>query len=548
MKKWKIIHAPKSNIFLDSKKVLDILLSNRGIKNKDIRGFLHPRISELSLNSVGIQKNDFLIFEKRIQEANSNNETIAIYGDYDVDGICASAILWETLYSKNKNVAPYIPDRADEGYGLSVKGIDNLLLDRPEVKVIVTVDNGIVAHEPVLYAKSKGIDVIITDHHVAEKKLPEAYCIIHTTKLCGAGIAWLLSRELSFLSKEEVMEKLSLACLATVADLVPLTDSNRWIAKEGLKLLQNTSRPGLKALLASAGVEVGTISTYTIGHIIAPRLNATGRIQNAMNSLRLLCTKNREKALELAALLTSINKERQDMTEESVAHAKLYALESQLTRITIVQSEKYNPGVVGLIASRLVEAFYKPAFAIAVDKEISRGSARSIAGVNVIELLRSVSGLLEETGGHPMAAGFSIRTEKIEEFTKALDEASQRVVLDEVLDRVVRIDMVIPFSLISVKFIDEIGVLEPFGMGNPQPIFASIGVEIVEFRKIGKEQNHLKLKLRQGDKIVDAIAFNMAEKTDVVIGDKIDVAFTLDVNEWDGKITSQLKIKDIRLS
>ncbi len=547
MKTWKVIH-PQSvkNEKLDSKIVLSILLENRKIESSDVPIFLKPQLKDITLKSSDISAKEYEIFKKRIDKAIAKSETIVIYGDYDVDGICAAAILWETIYSKTKKVIPYIPDRADEGYGLSIKGIDNILAKNPETKLIITVDNGIVAYSAVDYANTKGIDVVVTDHHVAEKKKPASVATIHTTSLCGAGIAWVLSKELAFETKEVIHEKLSLACLATVADLVPLAGNNRAIVSHGLKLLQSTKRVGIKALLREASIEENTVSTYTIGHVIAPRLNATGRIQSAMNALRLLCTKDKEKAHTLSQMLAGVNKDRQDMTEESVSHAKLLAVQNLYSeRIIIVQSNNYNAGVVGLIASRLVESSYKPAFAISVGEEISKGSARSVAGVNIIELLRSIGHTLVEAGGHPMAAGFSVETSRLEEFSKALAKASEDVVTDDLLNRILKIDMVIPLSLITVKFIDEIGVLEPYGMGNPQPTFASYNVEIVEIRKIGKAQNHLKMKIREDQKIIDAVAFNFADKSDVVIGDKIDIAYTVDVNEWNGKITPQLKIKDM---
>ena len=547
MKFWKISN---DSIASDPKDILKILLSNRGFKETaQIKDFFKADINAVTLDSVGIDKRSFESFSYRINESIKKDESIVIYGDYDVDGICASAILWETLYTKTKNVMPYIPNRQDEGYGLSIKGIDNILSENALTKLIITVDNGIVAYDAVEYANKKGIDVIVTDHHVKGKKDPDAHSIVHTTKLCGAGIAWVLAKELGFESKDVIQEKLELACLATVADLVPLTNANRAIVKKGLSVLSRTKRPGIIELLKDAKIEKETVDVYTIGHIIAPRINATGRIQNAMNALRLLCTRSSQKAKELASTLSNVNRDRQDLTEESFDHAKLLAIDnSYSTKILVVSHESYNQGVIGLIASRLVESYYKPSFAISKGTDISKGSARSIKGVNIIELLRSVGDVLYEAGGHPMAAGFSIKTAKIDEFIEVLSKKAEAIVTTELLKRYITIDLAIPFNTLTFELYDEICKMEPFGMGNEQPVFATKKVIVSEVRKIGRDQNHLKLKLVESGKKFDAVAFKFADKIDLEEGDLIDIAYTLDENRWNGKINLQLKIRDMKLS
>lgn len=547
MKHWKII--AKSITPTSIEQVNSILLKNRALEEKqEIEEFLTSSIAKVNLQSSGIKKSEFVKFRKRIEQAFIKNEKIVIFGDYDVDGICATAILWETLYARSKNVSPYIPDRADEGYGLSIRGIDNVLEKNPDTKVIITVDNGVVAYEAVEYANSKGIDVIVTDHHVRGEKETSAYCIIHTTSLCGAGIAWVIARELGFEDKEKVEEKLELATLATVADLVPLIKNNRAIVKRGIEILKETQRVGIRELLKEAGVDKQIIGVHTIGHVIAPRLNATGRIQSAMNALRLLCTKDKIKAQELSSMLGRVNRDRQGLTEDSVAHAKLLAIEvTTNSKITIVADESYNQGVIGLIASKLVESYYKPAIAIAVGETLSKGSARSIFGVNIIELIRSVSHTIIEAGGHPMAAGFSLETSRISEFSKALSEKAEEVVTEELLKRYLTIDVQLPFGLITAELIDEISKLAPFGMGNPEPIFATDNVTILEIRRIGHDQNHLKLKVEKDKMVFDAVGFGMADSVNVFPGDEVDVAYQISENEWNGKKSLQLKMKDIKL-
>lgn len=545
MKRWNILYNKKANLELKAEKIVDILLANRGVVGDGKKAFFGLKVGDISSSTVGIEKKELEKFLKRIGEALDKKERIVIFGDYDVDGICASAILWETMYSKTKNAVPYIPDRIEEGYGLSVKGIDNVLEKYPDTKLIITVDNGIVAHDAVAFANTKGIDVIVTDHHVKGEKLPDAFCILHTTSLCGAGIAWMLAEALRFEDEGRLKEKLTLAAIATVADLVPLVGANRVIVREGIELIKKSKRPGLVELIKASGIDQGKIDVYTIGHVIAPRMNAAGRIQSAMNPLRLLCTNNVTKATTLATLLSQVNRDRQGLTGEMVEHAKLLAVESSNSKVTVVAHESYNQGVIGLVASQLVESYYRPSIAIAIGEDISKGSARSIVGVNIVELLRSVSDTLLEVGGHPMAAGFSVETKRIGEFTQEITKKAEVMVADSLLERFLDIDMELSFLDITKKLFDEISQLQPFGMANPEPTFVTRGVEALEVRKIGRDQTHLKMKLEQNGKIFDAIGFRLADKVDVSTGDDIDIAYIIDENVWNGKTSLQLKIRDL---
>ncbi|MGH7203718.1 MAG: single-stranded-DNA-specific exonuclease RecJ, partial [Candidatus Levyibacteriota bacterium] len=342
-KRWNVLRKSKvKNEKLKVDDILAILLENRGFKTqKDIDTFLHPHLEEVTPQTVGIDAKHLTKALKRIQEAMDKKEQIVIFGDYDVDGITGCAILWETLHDLKANVMPYIPHRKEEGYGLSSKGIENVLKKMPETKLIITVDNGIVANESVAFANEKGIDVIITDHHTVGDKLPDAHAIVHTTNLCGAGVAYLLSLEIKKICHPEQSEEsqrlgdsstspqndndddrhLELAALGTVADLVPLIGPNRAIVFAGLKKLQTTTRPGLIALYQQAGIKQDSIGVYDIGYIIGPRLNAAGRIESAMDSLRLLCTPNLRRASELAVNLEGTNKTRQQLLKEAAQHA-----------------------------------------------------------------------------------------------------------------------------------------------------------------------------------------------------------------------------------
>jgi single-stranded-DNA-specific exonuclease len=554
MKKWQILNTVKKKD-IEITGITHILLENRGLKKKkEIEEFLHPDLSSVTPKNVGIDTKQLLKALKRIEKAIKNNEQIVVFGDYDVDGITGSAILWETLYEFKANCLPFIPDRKEEGYGLSIKALqnDNLVKLRP--KLIITVDNGIVANEAVAFANMQGIDVIITDHHTVSDTLPEAYAIVHTTKLCGAGVAYLLSRDLRVRkgqSNEIEDTHLELAALGTVADLVPLTGANRAIVTKGLEKLRQSKRPGLLAMLQQARVIQDAIGVYEIGYIIGPRLNASGRIASAMDSLRLLCTRNNVRAQELAAKLESTNRERQQLLKDAAEHALKSVRESgdETNKILIIGHESYEEGVIGLVAGRLVEAFYRPAIVLSLGDTVSKASARSISGFNIIEFLRMHIDHFINIGGHPMAAGFTIETAKISALKKILETNVKSLMTEALLTRTLKIDFELPFSLISEKLYNTMQDLSPFGMANPEPVFATRDVIVEGFRVIGKDGNHLRLFLKQNDITLEAIAFGMGDlAVDLKTGNKIDVAYVLNENTWNGDTKLQLKVKDILLN
>jgi len=554
MKNWNISNKLKiKDLGFKTDDLIDLLLKNRGLETKkDIEAFLHPRLESVTTKSVGIDQRQLQKALKRIEKAIKNKEQIVVFGDYDVDGITGSSILWETLYAMGANCLPYIPNRKDEGYGLSMKGISNVKLQISNISLIITIDNGIVANEAVKFANEQGIEVIITDHHTASETLPDAYAIVHTTNLCGAGVAYLLAQELK--TKNEKLKTkednhLELAALGTVADLVPLIGANRAIVFEGLKKLRKTKRVGLVALFQQSKVDQEAIGVYEIGYIIGPRLNASGRIESAMDSLRLLCTNNKERAAELAAKLELVNRERQQLLKEATEHAVLSIKNqvSSIKKILIVGHESYEEGVIGLVAGRLVEAFYRPSIVLSLGEKVSKASVRSISGFNIIEFLRMHTDHFVNVGGHPMAAGFTVETVKIKSLQKALEEKAEQLLTEELLMRSLKIDCELPFDLLTKDIYTAIQKLAPFGMGNPEPIFATRGVTIEGMRVIGREGNHLKLVLSHKSKSFEAIAFGMGElAANLTIGDKIDVAHCLDENTWNGETKLQLKVKDIK--
>jgi single-stranded-DNA-specific exonuclease len=552
MKTWNILNKTKK---INIDKLIDILLDNRNITTKDQKeAFLNPQLNTLTVDNVGIDKKNLEKAIIRIQKAIKLKEQIIVFGDYDVDGITGSAILWEVLNSMNAKVLPYIPHRIDEGYGLSAKGIENVMDKNQDLKLIITVDNGIVANSAVDFAKSKGIDVIVTDHHVPGDTLPDAHAIVHTTSLCGAGVAYMLSQELKFellgvRDNDENDIHLELASLGTIADLVPLTSANRTIVKNGLLQLGKCKRLGLKELFRLANLAKNIFTVYEVGYIIAPRLNAAGRIESAMDSLRLLCTKDNARAKMLAQKLEEINTDRQIILKKSAEHAKEQIRNrQQLSKLIFIADGNYQQGVIGLIAGKLVEEFYRPAIVVSISKGKSKGSARSVPGFNIIEFLRSHSEFFPEVGGHPMAAGFSVPTEKLNDLKKKLEESADKIISEDILKRSLKIDCEIPIQEISHKLFDNIQSLAPFGMGNPEPVFVSYNAKVKAMSLMGKDKNHLKIKLGQKEfETIDAIGFGMGEFADnFKVGDNIDIAYTIDSNTWNGNTKLQLKLKDVK--
>ncbi|HVF69549.1 MAG TPA: single-stranded-DNA-specific exonuclease RecJ, partial [Xanthomonadales bacterium] len=502
----------------------------------------------------------------RINNAVKDQEQIVVFGDYDVDGITGAAILWEMLHGLGAKILPHIPHRIEEGYGLSIVGINNIKEKLPDIKLIITDDNGIVANEAVDFANKQGIDVIITDHHVASDKLPKAHSIIHTTKLCGAGVAYLLAKEIE---KTVIPAKagihgspiksgmtidddnhLELAALGTIADMVPLTDANRAIVKHGLSKICKTKRKGLQELFTQAGLEKETFTPYEVGYIIAPRLNAAGRIESGMDSLRLICTTDPARARLLAEKLELINKERQLVLKEATEHAieKIKNQKSKIKNLLFIAHESYQQGVIGLVAGKLVEEFYRPAIVVSIGEKMSKASARSIAGFNMIEFLRVHASEFINVGGHPMAAGFSVATEKLLDLQKLLKKSADKVITEEILKRTLKIDTELSLSQITLELYNDIQALSPFGIGNPEPTFASMGVTVIDFKLLGKERNHLKLRVQQDEsEIFDAIGFGMGELAlKLKPGSKIDIAYSIDENVWNGNTKLQLKIKDLK--
>jgi len=529
--------------------LVEAILTDRGIRTKkDSEAFLNPGDPyTLTTGDVGIDSSSLKSALSRIEKAIANKESIVVYADYDADGITAGAVLWEALWKRGARVMPYIPHRVDEGYGLSEKGIDAVRTEH-DPSLIITVDHGITAADEVAYAKSLGIDVIVTDHHVKPEKLPDC-TIVHTTTLSGSGVSWFIAKEVLSLGDIADRESVILPAIGTVADLLPLMGPNRSIVKSGLDAMKHSPRVGLNALIAEAGLEKSSLDTYAVSHMLAPRLNAMGRLEHALDALRLLCTKDSMKAKLLAAKLGMTNKERQQLTVDTVTHARTL-VPKEMGKLLFIFHETYNPGVIGLVAGRLVEEFYRPAVVLSVGETYAKASARSVSGFNIVEAIRSFGELLVDVGGHPMAAGFTVEVKNIPKLQTSLEELAERELTEELLTRVLKIDAKIPCGLVNEKLWRELQKLQPFGFGNYEPVFASDGLIATDIRIIGATKKHLKLKVRDGEgRVFEAVAFNMADRYGEISGNApVDMAYTIDMNVWNGKKTLQLKVKDFKFN
>lgn len=548
MKSWQLLSNKKiTNI----KDLINILLKNRGLAGKkEIEAFLNPpKPQDLKLADLEIDSRQVKKAIGRIKEAKKNKETVVVYTDYDVDGVSGGTIIWEILHKMGIQVMPYIPHREKEGYGLSKEGIDATIKDH-HPKLIITVDHGITGGKHIKYARKLGIDIIIIDHHVKNNSpsgQSPAYAVIHSTQLCATGVAWIFARELY----SHVDSYLDLVALATVADLVPLLGPNRSLVKYGLVRLNQTTRIGLKVLIKAAGLEEGKIGIYEIGHILAPRINSMGRLLHALDAMRLLCTPDENRAIMLAQKLNSTNKNRQTLTEDTILHAhNLYSKIKTTKKLIFIAHESYNQGIIGLVAGKLVESYYRPTIVVSKGEIYSKASARSISGFNIIETIRSASELLVNSGGHPMAAGFTVKTEYIEVLQKKLEEIVEKELKVELLTNTLKIDSVIDLSDITRGLLEILNQLQPHGIGNPLPLFMSEKVQVDNIRLIGKDGKHLKLLLSTtSGKSLEAVGWNLSKLYDQISRAKnINIVYTVEENNWNGRTNLQLNIKDVKIA
>ncbi|MDP3724351.1 MAG: single-stranded-DNA-specific exonuclease RecJ [bacterium] len=495
----------------------------------------------LTLDRVDCNLPDMQKALHRIRKAITDGEKIVVYSDYDADGICGVALLWRSLHRLGAHTLPFVPHREIDGYGLNPTVVSDLASD--ETKLIITVDCGITSASGVEEANKHGVDVIITDHHTVPSTLPSAFAILHDTRVCGTGVAWKLSRALL---GEEAAEFLDLVAIATIADMVPLSGENRILATLGLKALRSTKNIGIHALLQDAGVPTTEVDTFHIGFILAPRINALGRLSHALPALRLLCTGDRLRARQLARDLSEANAARRTLTEQTLTHAFQLLEDNKQDRLIFLGHETWHQGIIGLIAGRFAETFFKPTIIYSQGKERTKASCRSIPSFNIIEALRQCEDILVDVGGHPMAAGFTIENKLLPVFARRIREIAKKTILPKDFVRMLEVEGEISPELCRIETAEMLKTFAPFGVGNPEPVFCSRRVKLNDVRLVGTEQNHLKLSLTDSPEL-SIIGFKKGFFARTLRpGDVVDLAYTMEKDTWGGGERVTLKLKDVR--
>jgi single-stranded-DNA-specific exonuclease len=561
-KRWKILGADEKEVLelqqsLKISTTLSRILVQRGFKTfEEARSFFRPELSHL--HSPWLMK-DMELAVNRIFQAFERKEKILVFGDYDVDGTTSVASVYQFLKARYDAVDFYIPHRYKEGYGVSKLGIDHA--KENGFALIISLDCGIKSVELVAYAKQLGIDFIICDHHLPDKELPEAVAILNPKQpgcnypykeLCGCGVGFKLMMALAErlqLPDSSYLEFLDLAATAIAADIVPMTGENRVMAYYGLKKVNEDPCPGIKALMQLAAVQK-EMHINSLVFIIAPRVNAAGRMDDARKAVQLFIEKDPQRALEFAEMLHSDNTDRREadtnITEEALALLKGDGFLNRKT--TVVFKEHWHKGVVGIVASRLIESYYRPTIVLTKSGDIVAGSARSVAGFNLYEAIHECREHLLGYGGHFAAAGMTLLPEQVEAFSSKFEEVVSRIIQPELLIPEIVIDSEVDFTELKESFYNIICQMEPFGPENLRPLFIARNVKEAGFSKIVKEQ-HIRFVLKQNSITFSGIGFNLATKFHLLqMNHPLDVVFTLDINEWQGTKSLQLKVVDFRLS
>jgi single-stranded-DNA-specific exonuclease len=539
--------------------VLQQILYNRGYDNlKDAREYLEARLPE-DTDPFGILGMAETV--ERIKWSLSHAEPVAVYGDYDVDGVTATALLLQDLTARGAKVLGYIPNRFDEGYGLNIEALDNL--HSQGIRLVITVDCGIRSIPEANHAQRIGIDMIISDHHHPSGELPQAAAIINPKQpldeyrhkdLAGVGLAYKLVQALSLnIDQNKALSPdtdpyLDLVALGTVADLAPLTSENRYLVRNGLESIRQPHRQGIMALIGVSGLQPNQITASQIGFMLGPRLNAAGRLESALDALNLMTTSDVREAARLAQQLEIRNRERQQITTTIQQHAEQAVLATDPNSILIFAADpSYNPGVVGLAASKLSELYYRPAIVAHQGEEFTRGSCRSIPEFHITAALDQCADLLIHHGGHAAAAGFTIRNEDVPELVERLRQIATTELGALDLRQTLPVDLEIPLSELEPELLRYLEWLQPTGYGNRQAYFVSRDVKPMGVRAIGRDGAHLKFSVTDGWITYDAIAFQQGFWIDQ-IPSRIDILYTFEVNEYNGRKTLQLNVKDLKPS
>lgn len=524
--------------------------------DKEIEKFLKPKRTDFY--------NPFLMpdMEKavsRITKALKNNENITIFGDYDADGITSTTILKRFFHDINKECNVYIPNRLNEGYGLNKNAIKKLSEDG--TNLIITVDCGITAIEETKYAKELGIDIVITDHHEPGEEIPDAEAVVDCKRkdnkypfreLAGCGVAFKLTQALCKnleLNENQALKYLDIACVGTISDVVPLIDENRVIVKLGMLLLKQTKNLGLKQIINNAHFK--EFNSMSVAFGITPRINACGRLGHQDEALELFTTDNQEKATELAKKMDEYNIQRQleekRIYDEAITLLQEEAQTNGITNCIVLGHENWNPGVIGIVSSRITEKFYKPSILVCFDKDIAKGSGRSIEGFDLHKALMECDKYLTNYGGHSLAAGLSLNTKDFEKFKNMINEYAEKNIKDEDLIPTINIDLKLEDSQLNIEDVEELKLLEPFGQSNEEPIFMITNLKVVSIKTLS-DGKHLKLYLKNQN-YLDAIGFNLGERAnELKIGDTIDIVGNLNINEFNNTKKVQMLLKDFKIT
>src|SRR5215211_6890499 len=537
--------------------ILKQIVFNRGLAtDAEARSFLK---AEPNANSDPFQLTGMQATVDRICYALQHNEPIAIYGDYDVDGVTATALLVQALSALGANVRGYIPNRFDEGYGLNKEALDALKADG--VKLVITVDCGIRSPDEALHAQSIGLDLIISDHHHPDgTNLPPAFAVINPKQhgdiypdkdLAGVGIAYKVAEALLTVQQPingfHANDLLDLVALGTVADLAPLVGENRVLVRRGLRQIRETKRQGLFSLAGVADLKIDKCTAVNIGFVLGPRLNASGRLESALASFELLTTTDFMRAGQLALQLDGQNRQRQGITKSIQEQAEQIAMADDPEAFLLFAAhESFNPGVVGLAASRLTELYYRPAIVAARGVEETRGSCRSIPEFHITDALDLCKDLLVRHGGHAAAAGFTVKNENLPELVSRLKEIAKDQLGSRDLRQTLSADLEVPLSQLSFEVLEHLKFLEPTGYGNPEAVFVSRNVKVKIARTVGAEGRHLKLTVEdERGATVDSIGFRMGQRK-ADLPPRVDVLYHFEANEFNGRKTLQLNLKDVK--
>lgn len=535
--------------------LMEQLLYNRGVTcSKEAEDFFKSdgRLSHDPLLMPDVEK-----AAARTYQALLGGETIAVYGDFDADGITSTAIVCKCLSSLGGNIIPYIPNRVTEGHGLRTHAIKELR--KKGVSLIITVDCGVTAIAELEECREKGLDIIITDHHSPLETLPKAYAIINPKlknskypfkELAGVGVAFKFLQALykSIGKLDSLYEMLDLVAIGTIADVMPLIGENRYLAKQGLEEINKTTRKGIVKLIEKARLKKGEITSENVAWAIAPRLNACGRLDHAIPGYNLMITESDDEATELAQYLEEKNQERQKLTAKYIIKAKRQIDKKNLPSLIIIKDDECPHGILGLISGRITDEFWRPSIVIRTGENICSASCRSIPEFNITEALKKCGHLFTHFGGHAQAAGFTLPTENLAEAEKTLCEIADAELKDIELKRSIMIDAEVKLSFLNKSLYYEMQHLAPFGEGNPNPIFLSRNIEVSTYRHIGDNGSHLKLTIKQGSHLWNAVAFRIGDSLSKVLHLPLDFVYNLEMDSWQGTNSLRLNIIDFKPS